>query len=221
MFIRDDEDMNNGPSRTDKLFSMAEYCQVFLTAHYIKNGEDDGFIPLIERNKLDRMPKAVAEEMDLIFQMAIKQLEKWGEDPGEFFRKMEIGEIDPVSDFIDAPEMRNALGNVVMRRLRIEEGIRDEEAFDEAKKILPEMRDNLHTFVSEIMLNAIKNVAKDLMKNEIPFDKASEIFNPRVKAIAHEGIITDANPNRAKMDELRKEQKASSEKKVRYDPAWG
>jgi len=213
--------MNDGPSRTDKLFSMAEYCQVFLTAHYIKNGEDDGFIPLIERNKLDRMPKAVAEEMDLIFQMAIKQLEKWGEDPGEFFRKMEIGEIDPVSDFIDAPEMRNALGNVVMRRLRIEEGIRDEEAFDEAKKILPEMRDNLHTFVSEIMLNAIKNVAKDLMKNEIPFDKASEIFNPRVKAIAHEGIITDANPNRAKMDELRKEQKASSEKKVRYDPAWG
>lgn len=221
MFIRDDEDMNDGPSRTDKLFSMAEYCQVFLTAHYIKNGEDDGFIPLIERHKLDRMPKAVAEEMDLIFQMAIKQLEKWGADPGEFFRKMEIGEIDPVSDFIDAPEMRNALGNVVMRRLRIEEGIRDEEAFDEAKKILPEMRDNLHTFVSEIMLNAIKNVAKDLMKNEIPFDKASEIFNPRVKAIAHEGIITDANPNRAKMDELRKEQKASSEKKVRYDPAWG
>jgi len=213
--------MNDGPSRTDKLFSMAEYCQVFLTAHYIKNGEDDGFIPLIERHKLDRMPKAVAEEMDLIFQMAIKQLEKWGADPGEFFRKMEIGEIDPVSDFIDAPEMRNALGNVVMRRLRIEEGIRDEEAFDEAKKILPEMRDNLHTFVSEIMLNAIKNVAKDLMKNEIPFDKASEIFNPRVKAIAHEGIITDANPNRAKMDELRKEQKASSEKKVRYDPAWG
>ena len=221
MFIRDDEDMNDGPSRTDKLFSMAEYCQVFLTAHYIKNGEDDGFIPLIERNKLDRMPKAVAEEMDLIFQMAIKQLEKWGADPAEFFRKMEIGEIDPVSDFIDAPEMRNALGNVVMRRLRIEEGIRDEEAFDEAKKILPAMRDNLHTFVSEIMLNAIKNVAKDLMKNEIPFDKASEIFNPRVKAIAHEGIITDANPNRAKMDELRKEQKANSEKKVRYDPAWG
>jgi hypothetical protein len=221
MFIRDDEDMNDGPSRTDKLFSMAEYCQVFLTAHYIKNGEDDGFIPLIERNKLDRMPKAVAEEMDLIFQMAIKQLEKWGADPAEFFRKMEIGEIDPVSDFIDTSEMRNALGNVVMRRLRIEEGIRDEEAFDEAKKILPEMRDNLHTFVSEIMLNAIKNVAKDLMKNEIPFDKASEIFNPRVKAIAHEGIITDANPNRAKMDKLRKEQKASSEKKVRYDPAWG
>lgn len=221
MFIRDDEDMNDGPSRTDKLFSMAEYCQVFLTAHYIKNGEDDGFIPLIERNKLDRMPKAVAEEMDLIFQMAIKQLENWGDHPEEFFRKMEIGEIDPVSDFIDVPEMRNALGNVVMRRLRIEEGIRDEEAFDEAKKILPEMRDNLHTFVSEIMLNAIKNVAKDLMKNEIPFDKASEIFNPRVKAIAHEGIITDANPNRAKMDELRKKQKASNEKKVRYDPAWG
>jgi len=221
MFIRDDEDKSDGPSRTDKLFSMAEYCQVFLTAHYIKNGEDDGFIPLIERGKLDRMPKSVAEEMDLIFQMAIKQLEKWGDNPEEFFRKMEIGEIDPVSDFIDAPEMRNALGNVVMRRLRIEEGIRDEEAFEEAKKILPEMRDNLHTFVSEIMTNAIKNVAKDLLRNEIPLDKASEIFNPRVKAITHQGIITDANPNRTKMKELREQQKASSEKKVRYDPAWG
>ena len=36
------------------------------------------------------------------------------------------------------------------------------------RKSCPKMRDNLHTFVSEIMLNAIKNVAKDLMKNEIP-----------------------------------------------------
>ena len=115
MFIRDDEDKGDKPSKTDTLFSMAEYCQVFLTAHYIKNGEDDEFIPLIERDKLDRMPKAVAGEMDLIFQMAVKELEKWGERPEEFFQ-MEIGEIDPVYDFIDTTEMRNALGNVVMRR---------------------------------------------------------------------------------------------------------
>lgn len=221
MFIRDDEDKGDKPSKTDTLFSMAEYCQVFLTAHYIKKGEDDEFIPLIERDKLDRMPKAVAAEMDLIFQMAVKELEKWGERPEEFFRKMEIGEIDPVSDFIDTNEMRNALGNVVMRRLRITDGVRDEEAFEEAKKILPEMRDKLHEFVSEIMLNAIKNVAKDLMRNEIPFNKASEVFNPRVKAIAHQGIITDANPDRLKMKQLREEQKKKSDKKVKFDPAWG
>lgn len=221
MFIRDDEDKSDGSSKTDTLFTMAEYCQVFLTAHYIKNGEDDEFIPLIERDKLDRMPKAVAEEMDLIFQLAVSELEKWAQQPEEFFRKMEIGEIDPVSDFIDTPEMRNALGNVVMRRLRITDGVRDEEAFEEAKKILPDMRDNLHQFVSEIMLNAIKNLAKDLLRNDIPLDKVSEVFNPRVKAIAHQGIITDVNPDRAKMKELRDKQKKSNEKKVKYDPAWG
>lgn len=221
MFIRDDENKRDKPEKTDTLFSMAEYCQVFLTAHYIKKGEDDEFIPLIERSRLERMPKAVAAEMDLIFQMAVKELEKWGDRPEEFFRKMEIGEIDPVSDFIDAPEMRNALGNVVMRRLRITDGVRDEEAFEEAKKILPDMRDKLHEFVSEIMLNAIKNVAKELMQNDIPLNKASEVFNPRVKAIAHQGIITDANPDRLKMKELREKQKKKTDSKVKYDPAWG
>ena len=76
-FIRDLDDGGSEEITVLEMFQMAEFCQVFLTARHIKDGTDDEFIPLIERGKLDRMPKEVAEELDLMFKMAITELEKW------------------------------------------------------------------------------------------------------------------------------------------------
>ena len=74
-FIRDTGDKKR--EKVMELFDMAEFCQVFLTAHYIRKG-DDSYIPLIQRGRLDRMPKEVAEEMDSMFTLAVKELEKMG-----------------------------------------------------------------------------------------------------------------------------------------------
>ena len=132
-FIRDKGDRKR--EEVMELFNMAEFCQVFLTAHYIRN-DDDSYIPLIQRGKLDSMPKEVAEEMDNMFLMAVKELEKMGDDPETFMKKARESDYDPVSDYIDTPEMKNALGNVIMRRLRISEGIHDEdEAYERAKEL--------------------------------------------------------------------------------------
>src|SRR5210317_2060120 len=109
-FIRDLDDGGSEEITVVEMFQMAEFCQVFLTARHIKDGTDDEFIPLIQRGKLDRMPKEVAEELDLMFNMAITELEKWGDNPKGFFEMLEKAEDDPVSEFIDRPEMRNALG---------------------------------------------------------------------------------------------------------------
>ena len=70
-FIRDKGDKKR--EEVMELFDMAEFCQVFLTAHYIRN-DDESYIPLIQRGKLDRMPKEVAEEMDNMFILAVKEL---------------------------------------------------------------------------------------------------------------------------------------------------
>lgn len=216
MYIRDNESYKE----TKGYFTMAEYCQVFLTSKFVRE-EDDSHIPLIERGKLHRMPREVAEEMDKIFAVAVKELEKWGARPEDFFKKLEEGEYDPISDFIDTTEMRDALGNVIMRRVRITEGLRGEEAFARAKKLLPEVRDELHTFVRELLLHAMGKLAKAAEVRGIPLDKISDLVKPKVSAIAEDGIAFSTVFDDEAVKKLQKDSEKKEKQSIDYDPGWG
>ena len=214
MFIRDDMKNNKRKKkRTDNFLTMAEMCQIFLTCRYIKDGKGDEFIPLMERGKLHKMPKDVADEME--------ELEKWHQAPEEFMKKLETGEVDPISEFIDTSEMRNALGNVAMRRLTISEGIRGDEAYEEAKKILPEVRDQLHAFLLELLLGTMGKLGNEISKRGVPFDRITEIMNPRIQAISDRGIAYESNFDEEKLEEIKKDLKGAETQKVKFDPAWG
>ena len=222
MFIRDDiNDKKQKKNRTDNFLTMAEMCQIFLTCRYIKDGKGNEFIPLIERGKLHKMPKEVADEMDAIFQLAVKELEKWHQAPEEFMKKLETGEVDPISEFIDTPEMRNALGNVTMRRLTRSEGIRGDEAYAEANKILPEVRDQLHAFLLELLLGTMGKLGSEISKRGVPFDRITEIMNPRIQVIDNRGIAYEANFDEEKLEQLKEDLKGAETQKVKFDPAWG
>ena len=80
-FIRDKGDRKR--NEVMEMFDMAEFCQVFLTAHYIRNG-DDSYIPLIQRGRLDRMASEVADEMDAMLKLAVIEIEKMGDNPKAF-----------------------------------------------------------------------------------------------------------------------------------------
>ena len=218
-FIRDKGDRKR--NEISEMFDMAEFCQVFLTAHYIRNG-DDSYIPLIQRGRLDRMPSEVADEMDAMLKLAVVELEKMGDNPKEFIESR--GEdYDPVSDFIDTPEMKDALGNTIMRRLRITEGLHDEEeAYERAKELMPEVRDALHTFVagnlSQTMFNLVKELGQTGLKD---LSRVSELVEPKVAMIDDKGLAFSAEIDRKKLDEILSNSKEKEATKVKYDPAWG
>ena len=218
-FIRDKGDKKR--NEISEMFDMAEFCQVFLTAHYIRNG-DDSYIPLIQRGRLDRMPSEVADEMDAMLKLAVVELEKMGDNPKEFIESR--GEdYDPVSDFIDTPEMKDALGNTIMRRLRITEGLHDEEeAYERAKELMPEVRDALHTFVagnlSQTMFNLVKELGQTGLKD---LSRVSELVEPKVAMIDDKGLAFSAEIDRKKLDEILSNSKEKEATKVKYDPAWG
>jgi len=222
-FIRENTEVAN-LATVEEMFQMAEFCQVFLTARYIKN-DDTSFIPLIERGRLERMPSEVVEEMDEMMTVAVKELEKWGNDPAAFMAKMENGDYDPVSDFIDTPEMKDALGNVIMRRLRISRGLHDpEEAFAEAKKLMPEVRDLMHAFVSANVLQAMDTLAREVTKKGVEFEGLSEKIEVMVSVVDDRGIGISAKlkPEAvAEADTKREKQKKDEKKSVEFDPAWG
>ena len=220
MYVRD---KNFDGDETD-FFTMAEYCQVFLTAHFIKEDKED-HIPLIERGRVGRMSKEIGDivckEMDEIFNIAVSELEKFGYAPEQFFKKMESSEYDPISDFIDTDEMRNALGNVIMRRLRITAGIRGDEAFDEAKRRLGEVRDSLHTFVSALIMHAMERLVKNSGKRGIPLSQLSTVVKPKIEAIGEGGLHFSSNFDMSKVEKIQETEKKKEKEKVRYDPAWG
>ena len=219
-FIRDKGDKKR--EEVMELFDMAEFCQVFLTAHYIRN-DDESYIPLIQRGKLDRMPKEVAEEMDNMFILAVKELEKMGDDPETFMKIARELDYDPVSDYIDTPEMKNALGNVIMRRLKISEGIHDEdEAYERAKELMPTVRDAMHQFVALNLSQAMHNIVEELAKRGVKdLSQVSTLINPRVAMIDDQGIGFSAEIDKDALDEWLSKSSKTEEKKVKYDPAWG
>jgi len=219
-FIRDKGDKKR--EEVMELFDMAEFCQVFLTAHYIRN-DDESYIPLIQRGKLDRMPKEVAEEMDNMFILAVKELEKMGDDPETFMKRARELDYDPVSDYIDTPEMKNALGNVIMRRLKISEGIHDEdEAYERAKELMPTVRDAMHQFVALNLTQAMHNIVEELAKRGVKdLSQVSTLINPRVAMIDDQGIGFSAEIDKDALDEWLSKSSKTEEKKVKYDPAWG
>jgi len=219
-FIRDTGDKKR--EKVMEMFDMAEFCQVFLTAHYIRKG-DDSYIPLIQRGRLDRMPKEVAEEMDSMFTLAVKELEKMGENPEEFMKRAKDDDYDPVSDFIDTPEMKNALGNVIMRRLRITEGLHDEdEAYERAKELMPEVRDAMHQFVAMNLAQAMYNIVEELGKRGLrTLEGVSKLITPRVAMIDDGAIGFSAEINKEELEKVLSSNSEKEEKKVKFDPAWG
>ena len=218
-FIRDKGDRRR--NEVMEMFDMAEFCQVFLTAHYIRNG-DDSYIPLIQRGRLDKMPSEVADEMDAMLKLAVIEIEKMGNDPKAFIESR--GEdYDPVSDFIDTPEMKDALGNTIMRRLRITEGLHDEEeAYERAKELMPEVRDALHAFVAGNLSQTMYNLVKELHQKGLhDLSRVSELVEPKVAMIDDRGIAFSIDLDRKKLDEILGDSKDKEETKVKYDPAWG
>jgi len=169
------------------------------------------------------MPKEVAEEMDSMFMLAIKELEKMGEDPEAFMKRAREEKYDPVSDYIDTPEMKNALGNVIMRRLRITEGIHDDdEAYERAKELLPEVRDAMHQFVAMNLAQAMQNIVEELGKRGLKdLSQISKLVTPRVAMIDDGAIGFSAEIDKEALDELLSDTSEADEKKVKFDPAWG
>ena len=217
-FVRDNEVKE--VSDAVKLFQMAEFCEVFLAARRIKN-DDTEFIPMIQRGKLDKMPAETAEEMDAMFKMAVRELEKCSGDPRAFFEKLEKGEYDPVSDFIDTDIMKDALGFVIMRRLRVNRGIVDEEEqYTEAKKIFNSVRDSMHRMVSETMIHAMSNLAEEVVKKELKFDDLSKHIEVKLSMVNDQGFAFSAEIKPSAFEAVEKSKK-DKKKEVEYDPAWG
>ena len=110
-----------------------------------------------------------------------------------------------------------------MRRLRITEGLHDEEeAYERAKELMPEVRDALHGFVAGNLSQTMYNLVKELHQKGLrDLSRVSELVEPKVAMIDDRGIAFSVDLDREKLDEILSDSKDKEETKVKYDPAWG
>ncbi len=218
MYIRDR--YNN----RDDFFRMEDYCSVLLMARHIREAGDNfaevlnkTYIPVIRRGQLDRMPEEVAEEFDRILQRVVQELEKAGTNTEEFFSKLESGEYDPVGDVVNSEEMVNAMGNIVMKRLRTREGVRGDEAFARAKEVLPRVKDEMMRFIGDMMMGAFHDMGRAAKERDIPLDQATKLLKPRVTRIGEQGIAVETAVDIGELKKLQRDPASDKKQDSTFD----
>lgn len=210
MYTRTNPWGDRGEKIEETILEMEDYCSVLLFARYVREADGDlskidkTVVPLIRRGGLSHMPEEVCMEFDRILQRIIETLEVVDKDPMDYLGKLETGDVDPVGEVVNTPEITQALGNVMIRKLRVSDGLRGNAAFEEAKKLLPRVKTELTKFIGGFIFSGLYDLATEARKRNVPLAIATKILEPRVTHIASDGIAFET---RVDVSELEKYQK--------------
>jgi hypothetical protein len=214
----------NKRKQQEDILEIEDYCSVLLYARYVREADGDmskltaTIVPIIRRGGLAGMPEEVCEEFDLILQKIVETVEEIDADP-DFMSRLELGDVDPIGDVINAPAVTQALGNVMIRKLRVTDGLRGNQAYEEAKRLLPKVKTELTKFIGEFMFRGIFELMQEAHEKGIPLSQATKILEPKVTHIAREGIAVSTKVD---FDELERIITETRDKDTSsYDPMHG
>ena len=198
---------HNKKKRREDILEMEDYCSVLLYARHVREADGDlkklnsKMVPIVRRGGLANMPEEVCDEFDRILQKILQTIEEIDADGPAFLSKLEMGDVDPIGDVVNAPEVTQALGNVMIKKLRVTDGLRGDAAFEEAKRLLPQVKTELTKFIGDFMFRGIHELVQESREKGIPLSQATKILEPRVTHIAREGI---AVATKVDIEELRR-----------------
>ncbi len=212
MFVRKDpfKGKRRKQMKEDTILEMEDYCSILLYARYVREADGDmsklnpKLIPFVRRGGIANMPEEVCEEFDEILQNVLKTIEVIDADPEGFLEKLALGDVDPIGEVINAKEITQALGNVMIRKLRITERISGDEAFEKAKDLVPKVRGELSQFIGQFMFNGIFDLAEEAKKMGIPLNQVTKVLEPKVTRISRAGIGVETFVNHDAIEEVTK-----------------
>lgn len=196
--------------KEDTILEMEDYCSILLYAKYVREAKGDmsklnpKVIPFVRRGGIASMPEEVCDEFDKILQEVLMTIEVIDADPDGFMEKLALGDVDPIGEVINAPEITQALGNVMVRKLRITDRLSGDEAFDKAKELVPKVRGELSQFIGQFMFNGIFDLAEEAKKLGIPLNQVTKVLEPKVTRISREGIGVETFVNHDAVTEITK-----------------
>ena len=184
MYIRDKDRFEFKDQEMDHDFFMVpEICSVLYVAKLIRETEGDIKMPQLFSSDLEDVPEAVPEEVDRILKQTLELIEQCSIDGKDISFEIKMGNIHPVGDIVNSPEMKQALGEVIMSRLGSYERLTGERAYERAKEIYPEIRDKLEMIFEGFMRQAYNDLTKQAREINIPLTDISNHLESRLVAI--------------------------------------
>ena len=229
MFVRKDpfKGKKKKQMREDTIFEMEDYCSVLLYARYVREAKGDmsklnpKLIPIVRRGGMANMPEEVCDEFDAILQKVLETIQEIDVDPEEFFNKLTLGDVDPIGDVINAPEVTQALGNHMMRKLRITERLTGDAAFDKTQTLMDKIRGEMSQFIGQFMFNGIFDLAEEAKKLGIPLSQVSKVLEPKVTRLSRKGIGVETFVDHDAIEELKVQDNTKRDDTDRYDVMHG
>jgi len=224
VFVRKGDPFGRESSKNN--FVMADYCSVLLFVKTLRDAEemdkvDLRKVPLIRQGGLHKMPEAVCEEFDGMFVKVVKVLEEVGEDAEGFFNKLAMGDVDFVGDIVNAPEFTQAMGNFLMRKLRISKGYSMDEAFDEAKEMLPKLKQEMLGFIGHLLMECFQSLGQEATERGIPLKHASRLLHPRVREISRKGVMVETALDVKEFKKIQNDGGFETSTPDKHDPSFG
>tara|TARA_B100001250_G_scaffold170124_1_gene146537 strand:- start:452 stop:1141 length:690 start_codon:yes stop_codon:yes gene_type:complete len=229
MYVRKDpfKGKRRKQMKKDTILEMEDYCSILLYARYVREVDGDmskldpKLIPIVRRGGIAMMPEEVCEEFDNILQKVLETIQVIDVDPEGFFENLARGEVDPIGEVINAPEVKQALGNVVMRKLRITDRLTGDAAFEKTKELMPAIRDELSQFIGQFMFNGIFDLAEEGKKLGIPLTHISKVLDPKVTRLSRQGIGVETFVDHEALTELQGELKTNNNDDRGFDIMHG
>lgn len=198
---------NNSPLKKylpdGDVFTMEDYCSILLMIRRLDAVDGDiaainlNDVPLISRTGLEEMPDDVAEEFDKIINSVNSVIERAVQNPETFQESLIMGDLDFVGEYVNRDQVTQAIGNVLLRKIRLSEGLYGEEAFAEAKSRLSAAKDDFMKFVTGTMGQALEAITHSAVKAGISPEDAANAVSSRVEVITKEGLGVNTSIDRS------------------------
>lgn len=171
------------------ILTLTDYFSVLLYYRVLKDPErkNTELPSIITKNDFSEIPEEVADEIDEILDEILKEFDTSGKQQDPMIAVLS-GEINMFGFIMHDPALKQALGNVATEAIYRDERITEEQAYEKAKEIVPDLYDDFEGFLNDIASMSLKQISKKAMTHGVSISDMREKMSPKVAEIDWGGI---------------------------------
>ena len=115
---------------------------------------------VVRRDIRGTTPNEVFDEFTTLFNELVKDISNYANEEDEFMQRVKEGSYSPIEDTLNAPDMIDAIGNVLVRKFTHVERMKSDDAYLKAKTVIEDVKVEMGHFLGLFLVDAHQQVAK-------------------------------------------------------------
>ena len=177
------ESVREGMSKSrdaDEVFYFTDYLSVLNTYKVLKD-EGDKIPNVLPKMDLTEIAEPHYEAMDDFMNGILDQFENLDTTQKDPLLSMLAGEVNMFGFMMHDPLLKKAIGNTAINVLMRDGKMSEEDAYEEAKNILPDLMGQFESFLQKVAGMIYSQVTPVLGKHGIHIKDAKKLLSPKVE----------------------------------------